>query len=318
MRISRLLSSIKLFKIIFAFFFSWQKRAKRYKMLDFINILSISFNVNTHPLHTVVFYENTELFDQVMKSGHYNIDDPIDPDGSTPLHLAIVFETPKMVRHLLEKWKADPTKPDGRGRTAINLAALCAQENIEQIIDLLLEHEKVDINERDLNYGRTALHLAVWECNSFAVGHLIDKGADPNIKDKDGQSPLHLAACHENGTEMIDLILKVKKTKKPKQNDEGIDDSVYEFGKTALHMAVAASNLITVEYSIEKGAHINYRDKDGRTPIILAAFKIINLLWKNIKKEDVEQHKGKTKCPSISDKRKKCPPPLSKQQVTLA
>jgi ankyrin repeat protein len=90
----------------------------------------------------------------------------------------------------------------------------------------------------------------------------------------------------------MDLILKAKKAK---QNDEGIDDAD-EFGATALHMAVAASNLITVEYLIERGADINYRDKSGRTPFLLASafsrdLKIIELLLKNIKKEDDDKFK---------------------------
>jgi hypothetical protein len=129
------------FKGYFEYEYSPQENERNAKMLDFINTLSNSFNVNTHPLHTVVFYENTELFDQVMENVHYNIDDPIDPDGSTPLHLAIVFETPKMVRHLLEKWKADPTKRDGMGMNALQKATCWASNNME-IIDLLLEHCK--------------------------------------------------------------------------------------------------------------------------------------------------------------------------------
>ena len=79
------------------------------------------------------------------------------------------------------------------GMNALQTASFWANDNME-IIDLLLEYEKVDINERDEIFGRTALHWAVRECNSIAVGHSIDKGEDPNIYDQDGLSPLHLAA----------------------------------------------------------------------------------------------------------------------------
>jgi hypothetical protein len=283
--------SIPLLSLIYDPHFSarfFQKRNA--KMLDFINILSNSFKRDTHILYIVVISKNIFLFDKVMKSGHYNIDDPIIPDGSTPLHLAIVSSTLEMVRHLLQKWKADPTIRDRRGRTALQTAIFWASNNME-IIDLLLQHEKVDINERDELFGRTALHWAVRECNSIAVGHLIDKAANPNIYDNDGLSALHLAAYHEKGTEIMDLILKAKKSK---QNDEGIDDVDDEFGTTALHMAVVASNEIIVEYLIEKGADINYRHKSGCTPLHLAAFvqdKPIIELLKNIMKEDVDKFK---------------------------
>nr|CAH0109905.1 unnamed protein product [Daphnia galeata] len=239
-------------------------------------------------------YEFKEFFEfipllKLMESGKYGINDIFTDHRITTLHLAIVISSPEMVRHLLEKWKADPTKRDRKGRTALHLAALYAQENIEQIIDLLLEHIKVD--ELDLYNRRTALHYAICACNSIAVGHLIDKGADLDIYDNDYLLPLHLAACHEKGTEIVDLILRAKKSK---QNKEGVDDFLTGFGITALHMAVAASNEITVEYLIEKGADINYRDTCGRTPLHLAAafardMKIIKLLLKNIRKEDVEK-----------------------------
>jgi ankyrin repeat protein len=98
---------------------------------------------------------------------------------------------------------------------------LYAEKNVEKIIDLLLEH--INVNERDSDNGRTALHYAVCACNSIAVGHLIDKGADLDSIDKHDLWPLHLAACHEKGTEIVDLILKANQSK---QNNEGIDDSV--------------------------------------------------------------------------------------------
>nr|CAH0103688.1 unnamed protein product [Daphnia galeata] len=260
-------------------------------MLDLINILSMCFERKGHPLFNLIYHEKPDLFDIVMESGKYHINDIFTDHRITTLHLAIVISSPEIVRHLLEKWNADPTKPDGNGRTALHFAALYAQEKEKKIIDLLLEHKKVDINERDLDNGRTALHYAVCACNSVAVQHLIDKGADPNIYDKDGQSPLHLAACHEKGTEIVDLILQAKKSK---QNNEGIDDAGDELRLTALHMAVAASNETTADYLIKRGAYINYRDKCGRTPLHLAAafaqdITIIELLLKNMKKEDVEK-----------------------------
>jgi ankyrin repeat protein len=258
-------------------------------ILDLVNILSMCFERKGHPLFNLIYQEKPDLFDIVMESGKYGINDIFTDHRITTLHLAIVISSPEMVRHLLEKWKADPTQRDRKGRTALHLAALYAQENIEQIIDLLLEHIKVD--ELDLYNRRTALHYAICACNSIAVGHLIDKGADLDIYDNDYLLPLHLAACHEKGTEIVDLILKANQSK---QNNEGIDDSLIGFGITALHMAVAASNEITVEYLIEKGANINNRDKYGRTPLHLAAafardMKIIKLLLKNIRKEDVEK-----------------------------
>jgi ankyrin repeat protein len=266
-----------------------REEKRNMEMLDLINILSMCFERKGHPLFNLIYYEKPDLFDKVMESGNYDINDIFTDHRMTTLHLAIVISSPEMVRHLLEKWEADPTQRDRKGRTALHLAALYAQENVEKIIDMLLEHIKVD--ERDLYKRRTALHYAVCACNSIAVRHLIDKGADLDSSDKDGQSSLHLAACHEKGTEIVDLILQAKNSKR---NNEGIDDYVYEFEITALHMAVIASNETTADYLIIRGADINYRDKCGRTPLHLAVafaqdINIIKLLLKHIKKEDIEK-----------------------------
>jgi ankyrin repeat protein len=58
----------------------------------------------------------------------------------------------------------------------------------------LIEVDKVDVNSIDFNTGRTALHACVEIANAEEiVNYLIESGADPNIKDRKGQTPLHLS-----------------------------------------------------------------------------------------------------------------------------
>ncbi len=40
-----------------------------------------------------------------------------------------------------------------------------------------------------------------------------------------------------------------------------------EFGNTAMHIAVDKNRMDIVKYLISKGADVNARDKDGRTPL---------------------------------------------------
>jgi ankyrin repeat protein len=249
------------------FEYSPQGNDRNRQMLDFINILSMCFEKKGHPLFHLIYHEKPDLFDIVMKSGKYDINDTFTDHRMTPLHLAIVISSPEMVRHLLGHPEVNPRKCDRKGRTALHLAALYAEKNVEKIIDLLLEH--INVNERDSDNGRTALHYAVCACNSDAVQHLMKKGADLDSIDNDGQSPLHLAACHKMGK--------------------------YEsFSRRGLDFGLFQDEREITDYLIKKRANINCRDKNGCTPLHLAAafandMEIIELLLANIEKEDIDK-----------------------------
>ena len=122
-------------------------------------------------------------------------------------------------------------------------------------------------------YGDTPLHLA-------AKGHLeivrvlLEKGADVNKADEDGQTPLHLAAA--NGRlEIIRLLL-----------DRGADINLaYIDGTTPLLIATQEGHLEIVRLLLDRGADINAVTKDGQTPLFIAAdrnyLEIVRLLLLN-------------------------------------
>lgn len=54
----------------------------------------------------------------------------------------------------------------------------------------LLENGKFDLNKQD-QQGRTLLHYTSCRGQHDMIELLLEKGADPNIKDKNGNTPLH-------------------------------------------------------------------------------------------------------------------------------
>lgn len=107
----------------------------------------------------------------------------------------------------------------------------------------------VIINTRDLTSGQGALHIVVEARDARWTGFLLQKGANPNISDKKGVTPLMLAT-QLNFVEGIDWLLRYKADVN-KQN---------RAGETALIRAVQLRNLPVVRMLMKKGANPDITD----------------------------------------------------------
>ena len=118
-----------------------------------------------------------------------------DGGGETPLHLETRAGRLGMVSLFLERG-ANPDIANGRGETPLHLAA---RDSAFGIVKLLLVRG-ANVNATSF-YGNTALHRAVRlsdeAANVALVSLLLDKGANPNIRNRDGWRPLDLA--YDNG-----------------------------------------------------------------------------------------------------------------------
>jgi ankyrin repeat protein len=72
------------------------------------------------------------------------------------------------------------------------------------IMDNLL-FGKADINEPEDNYGWTPLHVAAGMGNVKVAGQLLSKGADVNLRDKHGATPLDMAVA-QSEKRMFDFL----------------------------------------------------------------------------------------------------------------
>ena len=93
------------------------------------------------------------------------------------------------------------------------------------------------------------------------IKEIVDKGADVNTKNKDGDTPLNLAA--RNGR--IDIIQYLS-TKGSDVNEPN------ENGYAPLIWAALNGQTETIEYLESKGAEINQKNNYGSNPLMLAAW----------------------------------------------
>ena len=113
-----------------------------------------------------------------------------EDDGATALHLAVYLGEHEIVETLLEK-KANLSIGDNCGWLPLHIAAWY---NHKEIVALLLAEEAgADPNIQDAAYKWTPLHVAAYKGYKRVTKQLLAAGADPNIQDKRGNTPLDIA-----------------------------------------------------------------------------------------------------------------------------
>jgi serine/threonine protein kinase len=157
--------------------------------------------------------------------------------------------------------------------------------NPKEVFDWVIS-TNVDINTRSDKDESTILHSALnhvvrrdqkTEEKTDIAKSLIERGADINIRNKMGQTPLYYAIRGDNTDIAKSLI------------EKGADiNNRDQMGQTPLYYAINEGNTIIVIILIEKGADINIRDSIGRTPLDIAMLNdnitsrvyLVNLLIK--------------------------------------
>ncbi|KAL3664593.1 hypothetical protein V7S43_010343 [Phytophthora oleae] len=124
----------------------------------------------------------------------------------------------------------------------------------------ILVKQGADKDKQD-QYGRTPLALAVWDGYLDVARYLVELGADKDKQDQCGKTPLALAAW-SNRLDMVQYLVE-QGADKEKQN---------AVGYTPLACAVIKGHLEVVRYLVEQRADTEKQDQYGRTPLALAAW----------------------------------------------
>lgn len=110
------------------------------------------------------------------------------------------------------------------------------------------------VNARDITSGDTGLHIVVARSDTLWVRFLLQRGADPNIRNKKGMTPLQLATAM-GFTDGVEELIK-------KGASVNVSDQT---GETPLIAAVHARNVPLVRLLLAKGADPDHNDNSGRS-----------------------------------------------------
>ncbi|XP_015601885.1 E3 ubiquitin-protein ligase MIB1 isoform X2 [Cephus cinctus] len=204
-------------------------------------------------------------------------------NGFNALHHAALRGNPSAMRILLSKlprpWIVDEKKDDGY--TALHLAAL---NNHVEVAEQLARAGKADLDLQNVNL-QTALHLAVERQHTQIVRLLVREGANLNVADKDGDTPLHEALRHHTLTQLRQL------------------QDVQDVGRLLISLGAQGhdkkSSSFIAYFLAAHGADLELKNKKGQTPLDLCPDPN---LWKALTTchKDKESHEIEAAAPSAT------------------
>ncbi|MEO8308251.1 MAG: ankyrin repeat domain-containing protein [Pseudomonadota bacterium] len=230
--------------------------------------------------------------------------------GQTALMWAAAQSQPQMIRELLARGaKVDVVstvaqhqrqvsgEPRAQHRQSGGYTALlfAARQGCLSCVQVLVEQGKADIEVSDPD-GITPLNLAIDNFNFDIGAYLLSRGADPNLWDLWGRTPLYLAVDlntvprggradmasldQTTSLRMIELLLAAKANTNlqlklfPPYRSVGADrggDQLLTIGSTPLLRAARAADVPAVKLLLAQGARTDLPQIAGITPLLAAA-----------------------------------------------
>ncbi len=236
--------------------------------------LSIKNSDGENLLFRAARARNAQVVEILLEHG-FKLDEKA-PNNMTLMDYAFMGGSIDIAKLFVSKGMKLESSSDSRNPLLIRAAVSANADGIHYLLD-----HGFDINVKEPNNGRTALLMAVDFGNPDGARALAMRGADVNVADKDGMTPLSITV-KKGDKELVDLFLK---------KGARLDAADPLEGKTVLHEAALRGYSGVIETLQAGGIDKNAKDKDGRTALSYA------LKYGNQKAADLLRSKGVEEVP---------------------
>lgn len=187
---------------------------------------------------------------------------------TTLLELAWHNNLPDVISLLREK-NVSIEETDTEGNTPL---AQALSKKIHDTPTLFLLIQEQIINKKN-NKGYTPLHIVLTQSGARlnVINLLVKQGADLELKDNAGNTPIHFASKNASGKILYNMLKSI-------QDEDKIYDLVNiqnEQGATALHLAIVRylyekkEDMHSIALLLQSGAELEIPNKEDITPIQL-------------------------------------------------
>ncbi|KAL7304484.1 hypothetical protein TKK_0003276 [Trichogramma kaykai] len=197
-------------------------------------------------------------------------------EGNTPLHLAARHGHARLVALLLKRG-ADPNVPNDFESTTLHF--VCSRADNDELVDALFgRHDELptttktyaflEVDAQDAS-GNSPLHLALKRGNERLTELLLKRGANANLANANGTTPLHVIAKRRYDADQLaaTFLASCDEAEEPV-----LVDTRDKRGRTALHLALERGHAGVVRLLLESGAEANApRPGDGWQPLHVVA-----------------------------------------------
>eukprot|EP00795_Rhopilema_esculentum_P014080 gene14080-5067_t len=211
--------------------------------------------LGTTPLLLAVEKGNHTLVLSLLESGAVSSDQ--DNKLKTGLHYAIEKESFQLVNLLLDDCKELISKKDEENRSPLHYAA---ESGCAEILKYIVERT-MQLNKTN-NFGEAPLHIAASLGHVDCIEILANdrNGESINFRNREGQTPLHLAVIHNKPSVCLALLER-----------NAAVDPIDSNNWTPLQYASFYNNVEIVRILLQCEASLNYADCWGSTPLMIAA-----------------------------------------------